>query len=438
MKKIDYFKLAVKNGLAKKKNWLISAFSIIKEDKDKHISDGYLGRIVQESWGMSFLNSSEDGSLVLEKIDDSKANEPLFSFKDKITIDNTWISNVDGQLETTVGNLLFNDICIVPAFGNKFKYVTGRVTVQALEDKIAAKLQDTPSSEDKRSSEYYYVDEYINFVNSLQFISTLSQISSWSATPKGIVAPTGIREFKKELLKKYEGKLTDPVELAKFENELKNFDSEFLKDDPANGTFIKGKVKDTARKKMFLNLGAEAGFEESVELKPVINSLEEGWPTDPEQFTAMMNGLRAGSFSRGSETVKGGVSAKILLRAANNFKIVDTNCETKIGISRIYNESNKSQLLNRYVVTGTNSELVTEENVDSYLGKQLNVRSPLYCKLKGDNICKYCAGLKLFKFPTGVTIPLTEISAIILTASLKKMHGTVLATKKLNLTSLVS
>ena len=71
-------------------------------------------------------------------------------------------------------------------------------------------------------------------------------------------------------------------------------------------------------------MGAEGGnFTDKVTITPVINSLQEGWPTDPVEFTAMMNGLRYASFSRGSETVKGGVSAKYLLRAGNNFKIVD-------------------------------------------------------------------------------------------------------------------
>ena len=434
MKKIDYLKLALNNGLPKKKNWLISAFSIIKENADKYKSDFYAYRIVQESWGVSFINEAA----VLEKIEDSIANQPLFTFKDKVKIDNTWIPNVEGEIETTIGNLLFNYICIVPAFGTKFKYVTGRVSVEKLEDYIASKLQDTPIDESKRSSEYIYVDEYINFVNSLQFISTLSQISSYSATPKGIVAPVGIKEFKKELVKKYDGKLSDPVELAKFETELKNFDAEFLKDDPAYGTFIKGKVKDTARKKMYLNIGDEASFEEKIKASPIINSLEDGWPTDSEQFTSMMNGLRTGSYSRGAETVKGGVSAKTLLRAANNFRIEDTDCETKLGLTRIFDDKNRNQIINRYVLSGIKTELITEDNVGNYLGKHINVRSPLYCKLKGDVICKYCAGLKLFKFPTGVSIPLTEISAIILTASLKKMHGTVLSTKKINLSSLIS
>jgi hypothetical protein len=263
-------------------------------------------------------------------------------------------------------------------------------------------------------------------------------LTAWSATEKGITAPTGIAAFKKQLLIEYKDKLNDPVQLAEFESKLKQFDSEYLKDDPANGTFIAGKLKDTARKKMYLISGTEEGFKGNLDLVPVINSLEEGWPVEAKQFTAMMNGLRAGSYSRGAETVNGGVSAKTLLRAANNFRIIDSDCGSKLTIQRSFIEKDKNQLINRYIQEGAKIVLVDDNNVGSYLGKQLNVRTPLYCKLKGDNICKVCAGLKLFKFPVGISIPITEISSIILTASLKKMHGTVLSTKKLDFSKILS
>jgi hypothetical protein len=434
MKKIDYLKLAIQNKVVNNRSWIISAFSIIKEDPEKYKSDLYYLRLVPQSWGFSFVNDKAE----LEKIDDAKTGQPLFKFNDIISIDSSWLDSVKSPIETTIGRLIANFICIYQSFGNKYEYINKSFGVTTIEDTISPMLKDTPKTESERSNQYYYVDEYVTFVNSLQFLSTLSQLTAWSATEKGITAPTGIAAFKKQLLIEYKSKLNDPVQLAEFETKLKQFDSEYLKDDPANGTFIKGKVKDTARKKMYLTLGAEEGFKGNLDLVPVINSLEEGWPVEAKQFTAMMNGLRAGSYSRGAETVNGGVSAKTLLRAANNFRIIDTDCGSKLTIKRFFNEKDKNQLINRYVQEGAKTTLVDETNVGTYLGKQLSIRTPLYCKLKGDNICKVCAGLKLFKFPVGISIPITEISSIILTASLKKMHGTVLSTKKLDLTQILS
>lgn len=432
MKKLDYLKLAFKHRLFRHRAWIITVFSVTKPMEGQ---DNYYLRLIPQPWGYSFI----DETGVEQKIEDSKPGEPLFTFKDRLTIDPSWIENVTGTGETSVGNLLFNHFCIVSSFGAKFPFVFGRTSVDKLEDIIAQRLQDTPKTEADRSSQFFYVDEYVKFVNALQDFSSLSQLSAYSATPKAILPPTGIDAFKKELLKKYEGKLDDPVEISKFEKELLAFDDAFLKDDPAYGTFLAGKITATARKKLFLTMGNEQGFGDSLKASPVTNSLHEGWPTDARQYTAMMNGLRVASFARGAETVKGGVSAKYLLRAANNFKIEDKDCGVTYGIERTFTDKETDLLVSRYVITGAQSKLVeNKEAAANYLGKALRVRSPMYCKLPGDTVCRVCAGERLFKYPTGLTIPLTEISAVILAASMKKMHTSGTSTAKLNLASSIS
>lgn len=426
MNKLDYLRHALELKLYAKKAWLITAFSVTKDST----TEPYPGKLIPQPWGYSFID--DQGSL--QAIEDAVPAQALYSFKDKLTVDSAWAPNITEPVQTCIGNVLFNHISILSSFGAKHPFPLGKVSVSGLEEKIAEKLQNTPGEGQPRSTEYYYVDEYIRFVDSLQYLSTLTQISTWAATPKGIVAPPGIKAFKAELIKKYGDSLRDPVQLAKFEQELLNYDSRFLEDDPANGTFLAGKIKHTARKKMFLAMGAEQNFTGSQKAVPVTNSLSEGWPTDPERFTASMNGLRIGSFSRGAETVKGGVAAKYLLRAANNFKINDTDCGSLLGIRRYYSQENYTALVGRYVVSSGKSVLVeNKDQAGNYLNQRLAVRSPMYCKLKGDNICKVCAGVRFAKFPSGLTIPLTEISAIILNASLKMMHVSNTTTAKLRL-----
>lgn len=438
MKRLEYLvDYVLRNKLYRKKDWLISAFAVTRPvPEDEQAKNWYVGKPIHRPWGYEILGldfkvSGQTNKIVLS---DVKAGEPIFRFSDRITVTKEMCENVDTPVETSIGNLLFNCICILSSFGSKFPFVTGRVNIGKLEDAIALKLQDTPSDEKDRSPAFYYVDEYNKFVNSLQFLSTLSQLATISATPKGIIPPKGIKEFKAQLQKKYEGKLNDPVELAAYEKELMAFDDEFTKDDPANGTFISGKIKHTARKKMFLGVGADVGFGSGYRVTPITNSLHEGWPTEPEQFTAMMNGLRAGSFARGAETVKGGVSAKYLLRASNSFKVVDTDCGTTLGMNRLYDDSNIDRLTGRYILQGSKSLLIEKiEDAKNYLNKGVTVRSPQYCKLQGEQICKVCAGQRLSKYPTGLSIPLTEISAIILAASMKLMHQTTLSTARVNL-----
>jgi hypothetical protein len=103
-------------------------------------------------------------------------------------------------------------------------------------------------------------------------------------------------------------------------------------------------------------------------------------------------------------------------------------------LKRIYTSGNISQLPGKTLLLGSSSKLIeNDQEAGVYLGKTLTVRSPMYCTLSGDVICEVCAGKKLSTLPTGLSIPLTEISAIIMTSSMKRMHGVVLSTAKITL-----
>ena len=432
MKRLDYLKLVLNDDIVTNKSWIVTAFAITKDIKE---SDQQYLKLSRQSWGLSFINDKGE----LERIEDSKANEPLFKFKEKIEVDNSWAPNIKESISTSVGNLIFNRLCILPCFGIKMDFFTERLTVERVEDLIAAKLKDTPKENEERSNQYFYVDEYIKFRDSLDTINTLSQLCTWAATPKNITPPTGIEEFKSKLDIEYQGQLTNPVKLAEYESKLKKFDADYLADDPSNDTFITKKMRENSRKELFLTVGGEKGFDENKPYTFIRNSLSEGWSTKPEEYTAMMNNLRSGSFSRGAETVNGGVAAKILLRAANSYRIVDTDCGTKLGMKRKYTNNNISYLVGRKIFLGNNTVVI--DNIDEakrYIGQDLIVRSPMYCKSEGETICVNCASTALSQYSTGLTIPLTEISAIILATSMAKMHSNVLSVTKLNIDEVFS
>lgn len=430
MKRLDYLKLALKEKKYASQDWVIRCFAIMRPETEPLAKDPYYLKPVCQPFGFGFINDKAE----FEQFEDSpKPNEPLFKFSERVQADNTWAPNIVQPLETSIGNLFVNAVTVLEAFGSKFPYQAGTVSVNTFENLIVEKLKDTPKPGEERSNAYYYVDEYLKFTDAMLFVRDLSHLVSVTATKKNIRKPDGIDAFKKQLLIKYEGKLTDPIELAKFEGELKAFDEAYMSDDPTNGKFVKGKIKNIARKKLFLTLGQGLSFDEGGVKKPIIQSLNEGWSTDPDDLTAMVNDTRMASFYRGSETVKGGVSAKTLLRAANNFVIKEGDCGSKLGIKRIYDTKNIHQIVGKTVLIPGAKLIKTKEEAGAYLGKVLAVRSPMYCKLKGDAICTTCAGEKLSTLPTGLSIPLTEISAIIMSSSMKRMHGVILSTAKISL-----
>lgn len=365
----------------------------------------------------------------------------MFNFAERLTIDNTWASNCKEPVETSIGTLLYNHIALISSFGTKIDYMVGMCSVKATEAKISPRLKDDLKPGETPDPSAIYVEEYIKYGRAIEYLKTLMLLCSYSSTPKGIVSPTGLDAFKEQLNKKYEGKLRDPVFMAAYEKELIAFDAEFLKDDPSFGKFSSGKITNTARKKLFLTMGAENAFKEGTSVIPITNSLSQGWPTeDEEQYVSLINGTRVGSYARGAETINGGVAAKYLLRAANNFIIGEVeDCGSKFGINRIYNDKNKKDMVGRTVIEGAKQvKIEKESDAGNYLGRALRMRSFQYCRLEGDNICKVCAGDRLARYKTGVTIPLTEVSAIILATAMAKMHNSGLSIAKLELDRILS
>ena len=52
--------------------------------------------------------------------------------------------------------------------------------------------------------------------------------------------------------------------------------------------------------------------------------------------------------------------------------------------------SNKGLLLNRYIIDNGKKVLLTEDNNSKYVGKEIALRSPMFCQ--ADKICNICAG----------------------------------------------
>lgn len=436
MKKQDYLKSALQAGLANKLAWIVSAFCETREAPDDYLKDPFMYRIVSTHNKFQFVNAKG----VLEDIEDSSTKEPLFKFKDRIKVNASWAVNIKQEMETGVGNLLFNFIAIVPNFGEKYPFPDGKISVAIHEAYIAPRLTDTPKEGEARDKGKIYVDEYLKFRDSLIYMEQFAPYTSWSATRKGITKSPELEGFKKKLLQEYEGQLDNPVKFAEFENKLKEFDKEWLKDDPAFGTFLKGKILNISRKKMFLSIGIPERLDPTDPIVPITRTLEEGQPTDAKEYTASLNGARFGSYSRGTETINGGVVSKAVIRVGSNFVVDMDDCGTVLGMKKTYNEDTIGSLIGRDIVV--NDKLTKIENSDqakNYLGRLVVVRSVAYCQAApGDRLCRICAGVALSQHKEGLVIPATEISQLILTQSLKAMHGKELSTAEINLERVIS
>ncbi len=432
MNKKEFFKLALSNGKYKKLPWIITAFSLTKQP-DKKGFDDY--DIISDVSGYSFYNAITSS---IEKIEDAKVGEPLFSFKETLIVTPSDIPNLSSTIESTYGKLLFNWIVLVNNFGKKISYQNDKINLGNIEKIILSKLEDTPKNLEDKKEDLIYVDEYLKYTDSVSFLTGLSQLCSQGLTEKLLIPPPGIKEFRDSLLEKYKDTLNEMSTVAKIEAELIEYDKKFLAGDEGENFLISKKSRNTVRKKLFLTMGAESGLDDNnVNAQLIPTSLTEGW--NPAKLPEMVNNLRAGSFSRGAETELGGVAVKWLLRASSNINVTVNDCGSTLGSPIDITEENIYRLIGFTVIDkGVQKPVQTKEDAGSYLGKRILLRNPMYCKLDNTDYCKVCVGKRLVLNPTALSIAISDYGSRFMGMMMKAMHGTSLELSKMDINKALS
>jgi hypothetical protein len=427
MHKLDLFKLVLKSDTYRKRAWVISAFSIIKENEDKWKENPYPYRIVQTPLVNYFYNPVTQD---LEAIEGTTPLNPIFSFTDRIVLEPGDIPNVKETTETTIGNAYYNKACIADAFGDKVKYQSG-LEIDKLQKEIAVRLRDTPLPGSPRESKYLYCDEYEKFANSVFYLTNFNQLCTWGLTEKVLSAPPGVKELRDKLMKQYKDQLHDPAILAVIMGELKKLDKEFLKGDPGMNFLLSKKSMDVVRSKLFLAYGAERSLSDGTKMNFVPKSLDEGW--DIKHLPVMNNASRAGSYDRGAETQDGGVTFKELNRAFANLAITMDDCGSTIGIETEVQESTLRNIIGFSLITDSGVEFIEDaSSARKYLGSIVRKRSPMYCTAGIDQLCKVCSGSNLSSNPTAVAMAVSDLGSVFMGLRMKSMHGKSISTAKLD------
>jgi len=406
----EYLKYSFDNDLPVKLDWVVGLFAYIK-DKE-YENDFYLIK------DKKFYGKTTDDILLLAE----DYTDPILVPTDKISLEKGFLPNIDNNIETTYGRLVINYIIGTYCFHNKIEYINKQFTISDIENDYIKKLL----TDDPKDKKGITVDEYKTFIDAALYIESFSKYLSLAATEKSILPPKGIKEFKKkaieEIKKKYgEDYTKNPMAIAELEKKLLDYDKQYLKDDPSYGKLISGKVAKVARKKLYLDFGIGNSFEE--ENDGIVESLSDGWDLDPKKLASMANDARKGSYSRGVETQKGGVTAKIALRATSDIKILKKDCGSKVGVDINITEDNYEAYINRYMLDKNNKPiLLTEELLKSLIGKTITIRSPLFCHLEND-FCTTCTGDNIKDYENGVSLLVSGVGGKILSIALSVFHG---------------
>lgn len=432
MFKRDYFLLALKAGLYQYKRWILEAFAVT--DLKPH--DEYNHRLVRVEDGRYGVYDRETGQTT--PIVDAMPDEPLFSPLEAVALKAGDMENVSQALKTTYGNALVNQMILCYPFGAKIGFVTGPIAIGPIEKVIQKRWDDDMPEEEAASlppeKQPIRTAEYHRFNEAVGQFPGLTQLCVPSATPKTMTADPRMIQRRDELLEKHKHELHDQVVLSKILAELVAMDKEWMKDDPGERFYIKGKSYDVVRLKVFIMQGVSTGFGEAADI--ITSSLDEGW--DIEKLPAMVNQLRDGSFSRGAQTALGGVEVKFNYRIFQNSTVIDEDCGTKRGLRYTITKDNARHFESNYQIVKGQSVLLTEEVLKGLVGKEIQVRSPIYCRSSGANFCRYCVGEEIAKTPQALSTYAAGLGSSMMLAFMSAMHGKSLRTEKIDLEETLS
>lgn len=429
MNRKELFDLVLKEKLLNKIDYVIALFTIPYMENNKY--DSSILKIDNNI--VTFVTDS--GSYKLDYY-----LFPLLDYLDNTVLKKDEWECLTDDIETSLGIAITNYLIIEKPFKGKLPFIDGKITSN-IEDIVAERLVSDnyiPKDEADNNTKIR-VKELIEYVDNCEYLKTWNRYFVQAASERTMLPPEGITEKKKQIVKDMlkefgENAFKDQVNVVKLEEKLKEIDKEWLKDDPTIGIVTSGKVLNNSRKELFLTMGGIPAFDDEGELSFVLNSLLEGWPSDPDTLTAMFNSLRAGSLSRALDTQYGGLFAKIILRAIGNYTVkLNVDCGTKLGNNIKVDDTNFKSIKFRHILDGDKTILIDSEDMaKAYIGKNILVRSPETCALVGENYCQYCVSKLLSENPDGIKNDVTEVTSIVMYESMKKMHNTTKSITRLN------
>lgn len=322
---------------------------------------------------------------------------------------------------TTIGIWIFNKFFIEPDLFDVLGYLN-----ETVNNKLMGKINKELS--------YALIEDRIDievmsrYLMKTQFFMQFVTILAPNYTEKMLTCSKMIDKKKKELIAKNKEAIEngDAVVAAQIEQELLDYASEYLGDDPGLDAFKSGAggSYDNNFKNMFIMKGAiknpdpNAVKEFDIATSNYIDGIK------PEEYASFANALTAGPYNRAVKTQIGGYWEKLFGRGFGHLKLgpKDSDCGTEGFITITLTKDNLDGFMYSYIKSGSQLIELTTENADKYMGKAIKLRSALFCKSK-DCFCNKCAGnffYRLNRQNMGAIAP--SVPSILKNKSMKQFH----------------
>ena len=357
----------------------------------------------------------------------TKKNGIRFHPDDVIKIGPEQSKFVKQNSETNLGIYIFNKFMIeeLECFG----YINHELNGKFL-GKIRSAMSKALRNGDITPQQFAtYIDKY-----QYLFGGNLAHIINTSLSSTVLTLPPSAKKLRSELFKQYEKELAanDPEVSAMIENKVVD---EALKEmrktgDPSLAIYDAGSGVDPYNnyRTMFVMKGAivDNTGESPTGYKIVKSNYDDG--ITKEDMPIIADSLVRSAYMRGVATQDSGfetktyntINQRIHLQPKGSF------CGTKDTEPVEITENNKDNYIYRYIKTSAEKPvLLTDENINSYVGKVVHMYTPLHCKAKDPEYCNICVGDRPFIIGIrNVGLTFSVITGATMNAALKVMHKT--------------
>lgn len=286
-----------------------------------------------------------------------------------------------------------------------------------------------------------YMEDFINRQNFNSYLDHRDTLGYWL---NGMLAHTisenmlqplaAVKKKKEELCKKYEKEISEGNidVMTKISDELVAYAKEILKGDPGMDLYDSGDLDFGNNYKNNAILKGAVMNKITGEFDFISSSFMDG--IEIKDVPSHANSILAGQYPSSIATADSGYKGKKLLALLQMMEVdePDSDCGTKNLMPIKVTSWNKNDLVYTYVDNGSGQLIMlTRDNVDSYIGKTLMMRTPMSCLTP--KICSKCAG-KLFYLLNAKHAGLfaTQISHSALNLGLKAKHNSLVSLYTLN------
>lgn len=298
------------------------------------------------------------------------------------------------SIETTIGRYITNLVMLPESYLKKFGYINKpfkKGVLEDIEDQMANMvLNDEMSS--KEYAEYLDNGEWLG-MGTAYFLSPTMNYDINVPIPEVI-------KLRDELFEKYKDgvKAGESAVADKIESEVLDLAKKKIKEkgNEAYDFFESGvgKFANNYKKTSIMCGAIQNPYTGKLDI--LKSNYIDG--ITPDEFPVFSNLTLIGGYSRGVETQVSGYERKKIDNALQTITLdeKDSDCGTHYGLKIIIPKKMKNQFLDRYVLNNDGTlTLLTRENIDEYIEKEITIRSPLFCK--SDCICNKCAGEFFYK-----------------------------------------